>query len=207
MHLYAGARPPSEFGRVLGSALEGARFSRVLRGRLEATTAIRQAEVGVRDCTVEQFDVPRPASSPTQAAAPQRCWDGKWTGRDALRSSEAHPEARPIAPARAKDQFQLAATAQKLRKLAKLIPLRRRSSPHETERAKLCRADRCRRAPIAVPRNRISRLPQVEGKASAKRKFKPSPICYFHIDIADNSISSSRSTGPRSSLSSNCTRR
>ena len=31
----------------------------------------------------------------------------------------------------------------------------------------------------------ISRLPQVEGEASAKRKFKPYPIGYFHIDIAE----------------------
>ena len=47
-------------------------------------------------------------------------------GRDALRSSEAHPQTWPIAPARpnrAKDEFLLAATAQNLRKLAKLIPL------------------------------------------------------------------------------------
>src|SRR6516225_9366447 len=28
----------------------------------------------------------------------------------------------------------------------------------------------------------ISRLPQVEGEASPKRKFKPYPIGYFHID-------------------------
>ena len=31
----------------------------------------------------------------------------------------------------------------------------------------------------------ISRLPQVEGEASAKRKFKAYPIGYFHIDIAE----------------------
>jgi hypothetical protein len=36
-----------------------------------------------------------------------------------------------------------------------------------------------------LQRHRIFRLPQVAGKVSAKRKFKPSPICYFHIDIAD----------------------
>jgi hypothetical protein len=28
-------------------------------------------------------------------------------------------------------------------------------------------------------------LPQVEGEASAKRKFKAYPIGYFHIDIAE----------------------
>jgi Transposase DDE domain len=37
-------------------------------------------------------------------------------------------------PSGAKDEFLLAATAQNLRKLGKLIPLRRRSSPHKTER-------------------------------------------------------------------------
>ena len=37
-------------------------------------------------------------------------------------------------PSGAKDEFLLAATAQNLRKLAKLIPFRRRSSPHEAER-------------------------------------------------------------------------
>jgi hypothetical protein len=31
----------------------------------------------------------------------------------------------------------------------------------------------------------ISRLPEVEGEASAKRKFKAYPIGYFHIDIAE----------------------
>ena len=36
-----------------------------------------------------------------------------------------------------------------------------------------------------LQRNGISRLPQVEGEASAKRKFKPYPIGYFHIDIAE----------------------
>ena len=34
-------------------------------------------------------------------------------------------------------------------------------------------------------RHGISRLPQVEGEASAKRKFKAYPIGYFHIDIAE----------------------
>jgi hypothetical protein len=37
-------------------------------------------------------------------------------------------------PSGAKDGFLLAATAQNLRKLAKLIPFRHRSSPHEAQR-------------------------------------------------------------------------
>jgi hypothetical protein len=36
-----------------------------------------------------------------------------------------------------------------------------------------------------LQRHGISRLPQVEGEASAKRKFKAYPIGYFHIDIAE----------------------
>ena len=36
-----------------------------------------------------------------------------------------------------------------------------------------------------LKRHGISRLPQVEGEASAKRKFKPYPIGYFHIDLAE----------------------
>jgi Integrase core domain len=36
-----------------------------------------------------------------------------------------------------------------------------------------------------LQRHAISRLPQVEGEASAKRKFKAYPIGYFHIDIAE----------------------
>jgi hypothetical protein len=36
-----------------------------------------------------------------------------------------------------------------------------------------------------LQRSGISRLPQVEGEASAKRKFKPYAIGYFHIDIAE----------------------
>jgi hypothetical protein len=35
-------------------------------------------------------------------------------------------------------------------------------------------------------RHGISRLPQVEGEASPKRKFKAYPIGYFHIDIAED---------------------
>ena len=64
-----------------------------------------------------------------------------------------------------------------------------------------------------LQRHGISRLPQVEGKASAKRKFKAYPIGYFHIDIAEvrtrraNSTPSSQSTERRSSPSSNCMRR
>jgi hypothetical protein len=56
-------------------------------------------------------------------------------------------------------------------------------------------------------------LPQVEGEASAKRKFKAYPIGYFHIDIAEvrlrkaSSTCSSPSTERRSSPSSRCTRR
>ena len=34
-------------------------------------------------------------------------------------------------------------------------------------------------------RHGISRLPQVEGEALSKRKFKAYPIGYFHIDIAE----------------------
>ena len=36
-----------------------------------------------------------------------------------------------------------------------------------------------------LQRHEISRLPQVEGEASVKRKFKAYPIGYFHIDIAE----------------------
>ena len=36
-----------------------------------------------------------------------------------------------------------------------------------------------------LQRHAIFRLPQVEGEASAKRKFKAYPIGYFHIDIAE----------------------
>src|SRR5271166_3804196 len=36
-----------------------------------------------------------------------------------------------------------------------------------------------------LQRNGISRLPQVEGEVAPKRKFKPYPIGYFHIDIAE----------------------
>jgi transposase InsO family protein len=36
-----------------------------------------------------------------------------------------------------------------------------------------------------LQRHGISRLPQVEGEVSAKRKFKSYPIGYFHIDIAE----------------------
>jgi Integrase core domain len=36
-----------------------------------------------------------------------------------------------------------------------------------------------------LKRHGISRLPQVEGEASPKRKFKADPIGYFHIDIAE----------------------
>jgi transposase InsO family protein len=36
-----------------------------------------------------------------------------------------------------------------------------------------------------LQRHGISRLPQVEGETSAKRKFKAYPIGYFHIDIAE----------------------
>src|ERR1700690_3554422 len=36
-----------------------------------------------------------------------------------------------------------------------------------------------------LQRHEISRLPQVEGEASAKRKFKAYPIGYFHIDLAE----------------------
>jgi transposase InsO family protein len=36
-----------------------------------------------------------------------------------------------------------------------------------------------------LQRHGISRLPQVEGDASPKRKFKAYPIGYFHIDIAE----------------------
>ena len=36
-----------------------------------------------------------------------------------------------------------------------------------------------------LKRHGISRLPQVEGEASPKRKFKPYPVGYFHIDLAE----------------------
>ena len=36
-----------------------------------------------------------------------------------------------------------------------------------------------------LQRHGISQLPQVEGEASAKHKFKTYPIGYFHIDIAE----------------------
>jgi hypothetical protein len=46
---------------------------------------------------------------------------------------------RPRGPSGAKDEFLLAATAQNLRKLAKLIPLPSESSPHEARRRGLLR--------------------------------------------------------------------
>jgi len=36
-----------------------------------------------------------------------------------------------------------------------------------------------------LQRHGISRLPQIEGEASPKSKFKAYPIGYFHIDIAE----------------------
>src|SRR5436853_6600302 len=36
-----------------------------------------------------------------------------------------------------------------------------------------------------LQRHGISRLPQVDGDKPEKRKFKPYPIGYFHIDIAE----------------------
>jgi transposase InsO family protein len=36
-----------------------------------------------------------------------------------------------------------------------------------------------------LKRHGISRLPQVEGEASPKRKFKAYPIGFFHVDIAE----------------------
>ncbi len=36
-----------------------------------------------------------------------------------------------------------------------------------------------------LQRHGISQLPQIQGEASAKRKFKTYPIGYFHIDIAE----------------------
>ena len=36
-----------------------------------------------------------------------------------------------------------------------------------------------------LQRHGISRLPEVEGQASPKRKFKPYPIGYFHLDSAE----------------------
>ena len=36
-----------------------------------------------------------------------------------------------------------------------------------------------------LQRHGISRLPQDEGEASAKRKFKAYPIGFFHLDIAE----------------------
>src|SRR5271170_6898519 len=63
-----------------------------------------------------------------------------------------------------------------------------------------------------LQRHGVSRLPQIEGEASAKRKFKAYPIGYFHIDIAErfeprkaSSTCSSPSTERRSSPSSRCT--
>src|ERR1700675_2670832 len=38
---------------------------------------------------------------------------------------------------------------------------------------------------LCLQRHGISRLPQVEGDTPNKRKFKPYPIGYFHIDIAE----------------------
>jgi hypothetical protein len=35
-----------------------------------------------------------------------------------------------------------------------------------------------------LQRHGISRLPEIEGDKSAQKKFKNSPIGYFHIDIA-----------------------
>ena len=77
-------------------------------------------------------------------------------------------------------------------------------------------ADDCSSDPLVVaslPAAPWPRLPEVEGEASPKRKFKAYPIGYFHIDIAEvrtaegRLSSSSRSTGPRSLLSSNSARR
>ena len=65
-----------------------------------------------------------------------------------------------------------------------------------------------------LQRHGISRLPQVEGETSAKRKFKAYPIGYFHPRTSPKSeprrASStcwSQSTEPRSSPSSSCMRR
>ncbi len=46
-----------------------------------------------------------------------------------------------------------------------------------------------------LQRHGIPQLPQVEGEASAKRKFKAYPIGYFHIDIAEVRTAQGRLAG------------
>ena len=43
-----------------------------------------------------------------------------------------------------------------------------------------------------LQRHGVSRLPQVEGEASPKRKFKAYPIGYFHISSHENAASEIR---------------
>ena len=82
-------------------------------------------------------------------------------GRDALRPPEAHPrlgKLRLRGRSGAKDEFLLAATAQNLRKLAKLIPFRRRSSPHEANRPISSRLDAIATViPLVGPRGILQR--------------------------------------------------
>ena len=48
-----------------------------------------------------------------------------------------------------------------------------------------------------LQRHGVSRLPQVEGEASPKRKFKAYPIGYFHIDIAEVRTAAGQALSPR----------
>ena len=50
-----------------------------------------------------------------------------------------------------------------------------------------------------LQRHGISRLPQVEGEASPKRKFKAYPIGFFHVDIAEVQTAHLKGSTQRSS--------
>src|SRR5215210_7573946 len=64
-----------------------------------------------------------------------------------------------------------------------------------------------------LQRHGLSRLPETEGDKPAKKRFKPYPIGYFHIDIAEVRTEQGKlsslwpSIAPRSSPSLNSTKR
>jgi len=67
-----------------------AEYLSVLDMDVEATTAIRQVEVGAAktmlDRTAEEFDVQPSRCSPTRATARPRCWAGWWMSAESSRT-------------------------------------------------------------------------------------------------------------------------
>src|SRR5215208_7126117 len=151
---------------ILLTGMEGCAMGQVLHGSARTTAAVRRA--------IQQSQESLRVLARRHGINPKTV--AKWKKRPSVQDERTGPkEPRSTVLSIAEEAIIVAFRRHTLLPLDDCLYALQATIPHLTRSS----LHRC------LQRHGMSRLPETEGEKSAKKRFKPYPIGYFHIDIAE----------------------